>query len=107
MAQKSKASDAPQEAPKETLQEPTPSTEPAAPEDPDLEVSEDTEPAMQFEGQHYAGEHLSVTTSERLGHQVVEIKPIGWVGTGFEIPASRVHELIELLDEVEGLPGQE
>lgn len=65
------------------------------------------EAAVEFAGQHKVSEHFVIHASERLGLKVLEIKPTGWVGPGFEVLASRVDELIDLLGEIEGLPEQQ
>lgn len=78
---------------------------PDEPDEPDVEP-EDTEPA-EFAGQYLVSTNLTATTSERLGRKVIEIKPLGWVGPGFELSASRLQELATLLSGIKNLPEQE
>lgn len=60
-----------------------------------------------FAGQILHGEHYEVSTKEVFGRKIVEIKPIGWVGTGLEVSADRVKEIAALIGKVKALPKQD
>jgi hypothetical protein len=60
-----------------------------------------------FEGSVYSSENFIVSTSiPAHGREVVEIKPVGWVGEGFIVGSARVKELIKLLGQVKHLPKE-
>lgn len=60
-----------------------------------------------FAGQLVATQHYAAVTTEFQGRQVVEVRPEGWVGPGFEFPARRIKEVIALLRKVKSLPEQD
>lgn len=60
--------------------------------------------AVEFAGQYVSDEDFVITTNERVGRAVVEIKPVGWVGPGFEIAGSKVKGLHALLGKLKNLP---
>lgn len=60
-----------------------------------------------FAGQVLHGSHYAVETKEVFGRQIVEIKPIGWVGAGLEVSATRAKEIATLIGKVKSLPKQD
>jgi len=60
-----------------------------------------------FAGQLLSTDHYAAVTTEFQGRQVVEIRPAGWVGPGFEFPATRIKEVQKLLGQVKSLPKQD
>ena len=66
-----------------------------------------TEDDGDFSGQILHGKHYAVETKEVFGRQIVEIKPIGWIGTGLEVSATRSKEIATLLNKVKALPKQD
>jgi archaellum component FlaD/FlaE len=58
----------------------------------------------EFGGQYLANDDFGITSEERFGRAVIEIKPIGWVGPGFEVAGSKVKGLAKLLGQVKNLP---
>lgn len=77
--------------------------------DPETADDEGGSPVEQgpFAGQLVATQHYAAATTEFQGRQVVEVRPEGWVGPGFEFPARRVKEVIALLRKVKSLPEQD
>lgn len=58
----------------------------------------------EFAGHIYTSENFVASTSESFGRAVIEVKPAGWVGEGFVIPASRVEEFKKLISSVKNAP---
>lgn len=94
-------------AKKETPEKPAEITDEAPKnEDPTPEEAEE-ETEGEFAGQVLHGEHYAVETKEVFGRKIVEIKPIGWVGTGLEVSAGRAKEIARLIGKVSHLPKQD
>jgi hypothetical protein len=53
-----------------------------------------------FAGQLHASDNFVITTADVVGREVVEIRPAGWVGPGFEVGADRLGELKTLIGKV-------
>lgn len=66
-----------------------------------------TEEPKDFGGQALSNDYFTVSTSDTLGRESLEIKPTGWVGPGFVVAGSRVGKLKELLGQIKHLPKQD
>lgn len=73
-------------------------------EEPATEPEVENKATADFAGQYEYDENFVVTTDDRAGRSVVEIKPVGWVGPGFEVAGSKVKGLAKLLGKLKNLP---
>jgi hypothetical protein len=72
----------------------------------DPETGDDVEDDGEFAGQLITSDFYGIVTRDNVGRGVLEIKPAGWVGPGFEVPANRVADLKKALGQVKNLPKE-